>query len=37
MVRFVRDIELQHRLEGDRVQVTQIASMIKHASEGYAK
>ena len=35
--RFIRDIELSNRLEGERVQVTQIASMIKHASEGFPK
>lgn len=35
--KFVRDIELEHRLEGDRIQVSQIASMIKHASEGFPK
>ena len=35
--RFVRDIELGCRLEGGRVQVSQIAAMIKHASEGFPK
>lgn len=35
--RFLRDVELGLRLEGDRVQVTQIAAMIKHASEGFPK
>lgn len=35
--RFMKDVELGLRLEGDRVQVSQIAAMIKHASEGFPK
>lgn len=35
--RFMRDIELSLSLEGDRVQIEQIAGMIKHASEGFPK
>ena len=35
--RFIKDIELGLRLEGDRVQVSQIAALIKHASEGFPK
>ena len=35
--RFIRDIELDLRLEGDRVEVAQIASMIKHATDGFPK
>jgi hypothetical protein len=35
--RFIRDIELDLRLEGDRVEIQQIASMIKHATDGFPK
>jgi hypothetical protein len=35
--RFVKDVELGHKLEGERVAVQQIAAMIKHASEGFPK
>lgn len=34
---FVKDIELGLRLEGDRVQVSSIASLIRHATEGLPK
>lgn len=34
---FIKDVELGHCIDGDRVEISQIASMIKHASEGYAK
>lgn len=34
---FVKDLQLGLRLEGDRVQVSQIAGLIKHASEGFPK
>ena len=34
---FMKDMELGLRLEGDRVQVSQIAALIKHASEGFPK
>lgn len=31
----MKDLELSMKLEGERVEVAQIASMIKHASEGF--
>ena len=34
---FFKDIELGNRLEGGKIQISQIASMIKHASEGFPK
>jgi len=33
--KFVKDIEFGLMLEGEHVQIAQIASMIKHAAEGY--
>lgn len=35
--KFVKDLELGLKLEGERVQVSQIAGMIKHSSEGFPK
>ena len=35
--RFMKDIDMNLRVEGNRVEVAQIAAMIRHASEGYAK
>jgi len=35
--KFIQDIELAMGTEGEHVQVSQIASMIKYASEGFAK
>ena len=35
--KFVKDLELGLKLEGERVQVSQIAAMIKHSSEGFPK
>jgi|UniRef100_A0A7S3HV36 hypothetical protein len=35
--KFVKDLELGLKLEGERVQVAQIAAMIKHSSEGFPK
>lgn len=37
MSRFIRDIELDLRLDGDRVEVQQIASMLKHSTDGFPK
>jgi len=33
--KFVKDLELGLKPEGERVEVVQIASMIKHAAEGF--
>ena len=35
--KFIQDIELACGSDGEHVQVSQIASMIKYASEGFAK
>ena len=35
--RFMKDIDMSLRVEGNRVEVAQIAAMIRHASEGFPK
>lgn len=35
--RFIRDVELDLRMEGDRVELSQLASMIRHATAGFRR
>ena len=32
---FIKEIEMSQKMDGDRVEVAQIASTIKHAAEGF--
>ena len=32
---FIKDIEMSQKMEGDRIEVAQIAATIKHAAEGF--